>query len=323
MKILVFGAGVIGTTYAWQLSEAGCDVSLLVRKIRQVRYSHSGVNISCTDMRGKKTKNVQTVFRPRTVDRLDPKDAYDLIIVTVRNTQFNDVLPYIAKNSGDSHILFFGHFWNEFSTISKHLPAGRYFFGFPGMAGGGRSDNGINCFLFGNGNTMLGEPDGKQTRRLRDTALIMGKADMRPKISGKIIPWLKTNYVWPAASFGAICKAGSARAFAANNGMIRQSAMAIREGLRVCEKKGVRPSGIFPFVLFYLPAFFVVPFLKRAYRQEMQQAMDGHIKHGFDEMKKQYYDLFHEARRLKIDMPHYNSYEKYILQAEKNRPVHA
>lgn len=32
MRILILGAGVIGTTYAWQLSNAGQDVTLLVRK---------------------------------------------------------------------------------------------------------------------------------------------------------------------------------------------------------------------------------------------------------------------------------------------------
>lgn len=32
MNILIFGAGVIGTTYAWQLSEAGNNVTLLVRE---------------------------------------------------------------------------------------------------------------------------------------------------------------------------------------------------------------------------------------------------------------------------------------------------
>ena len=32
MNILVFGAGVIGTIYAWQLSEAGQNVALLVRR---------------------------------------------------------------------------------------------------------------------------------------------------------------------------------------------------------------------------------------------------------------------------------------------------
>ena len=32
MKILIYGAGVIGCTYGWQLAEAGHDVTLLVRK---------------------------------------------------------------------------------------------------------------------------------------------------------------------------------------------------------------------------------------------------------------------------------------------------
>lgn len=32
MKILIYGAGVVGCTYGWQLSKAGCDVTVLVRK---------------------------------------------------------------------------------------------------------------------------------------------------------------------------------------------------------------------------------------------------------------------------------------------------
>jgi len=35
MNILVFGAGIIGTIYAWQLSEAGQNVALLVRRGRK------------------------------------------------------------------------------------------------------------------------------------------------------------------------------------------------------------------------------------------------------------------------------------------------
>lgn len=32
MKILIYGAGVVGCAYGWQLSKAGCDVTVLVRK---------------------------------------------------------------------------------------------------------------------------------------------------------------------------------------------------------------------------------------------------------------------------------------------------
>jgi len=41
MKILVFGAGVIGISYAWQLSLAGHDVALLVRPGRKQELERS------------------------------------------------------------------------------------------------------------------------------------------------------------------------------------------------------------------------------------------------------------------------------------------
>ena len=46
MKILIYGAGVVGCTYGWQLSKAGCDVAVLVRKEQKelvqkaVSYTH-------------------------------------------------------------------------------------------------------------------------------------------------------------------------------------------------------------------------------------------------------------------------------------------
>jgi ketopantoate reductase len=319
MNILVFGAGVIGTTYAWQLSEAGFRVSLLVRKHRLTRYSHSGVVIKCTDMRGKRKEFVNTVFRPRTVDRIDPSVKYDLIIIAVKNFQLNDVLPYVAKYSGNAHILFMGNLWNEFDRIEKHLPAGRYFFGFPAMAGGGRTDNGVNCLLFKKGNTMLGEPDGKSSKRLLETAEILGQAGLQPKISSAIIPWLKAHYIWPAATFGAVCKAGGARRFSENKALVRLSVCAIREGFKVCRAKGVNPKKIFPYNLFYLPGFLLTPLLKRSYNAELQEVMDGHMKHGFDEMKKQYLDVLNDGKKLGIDMPCWASLEKHILEAEKTR----
>ncbi|MFO7998136.1 MAG: 2-dehydropantoate 2-reductase N-terminal domain-containing protein [Bacteroidales bacterium] len=319
MKILVFGAGVIGTTFAWQISEAGYDVSLLVRKQRLTRYSHSGVTVNCTDMRGKRKEFVKTVFRPKTVDRIDGSIHYDLIIVAVKNFQLNEVVPYIAKFSGNAHVLFMGNLWNEFGLIKKHLPEGRFFFGFPAMTGGGRTDNGINCLLFKKGNTMLGEPGGKTSQRLRDTAEILGMSGLQPKISSNIVHWIKAQSIWPAGTFGALCKSGSARKFSENNNLIRQSVQAIREGFKVCEAQGINPGRIFPFNLFFLPGFLLIPLLKRSYNPEMQEAVDGRMKHGFDEMKKQYLDVLNDGKSLDIDMPIWASFEKFIREAEKKR----
>lgn len=319
MKILIFGAGVIGTTYAWQLSEAGFDVSLFVRKQKMVRFSHSGISISCTDMRGKKKAYTTSVFRPKTIDSLDASKGFDLIIVSVKTYQLDDVVPFLAKNAGKASILFLGNIWGGFDLIQKNLPANSYLFGFPAMAGGGKTDGGIQTTLFKNGNTMLGEPDGKVSQRLKNITEIMGKSGMQPKISGHIIGWLKAHYIWPAATFGAICKAGGVKAFSSNNKLIKQSAIAIREGFRVCKKQQVNPWQLFPYTLFYLPLAMVVPILKRSYNPEMQEVIEGNIRHGFDEMKKQYYDVLNDGNRLAVDMPYWKSFEKHVIAAEKKR----
>ncbi len=319
MKILVFGAGVIGSTYAWQLSEAGYDVMMFIRKHRMVRYSHSGISINCTDLRGKKESFFSTVFRPKTIDRLEPKQAFDLIIVCLKNFQLQDAVPYIAKYSGNAHILFLGTIWHEFKLIEHHIPRARVLYGFPAMAGGGRAENSITCTLFKNGNTMLGGAERKSDRTINDIAMVFGKSGMQPKISFRMKHWIKVHCIWKAASFGAICKAGNAKAFASAYKAVKHSVLAIKEGLIVANREQVRAWTIFPFTLFYLPSFIITFLLKKSYKEEMLEVTERHMKHGFDEMKKQYYDILNDGKKHHINMSYWQSYEAHILKAENTR----
>ena len=52
MKILIYGAGVIGCTYGWQLAEVGHDVTLLVRKEQKQLIDEQGIHIICQDFSG-------------------------------------------------------------------------------------------------------------------------------------------------------------------------------------------------------------------------------------------------------------------------------
>lgn len=318
MKILVFGAGVIGTSYAWQLSEAGYDVSLLVRKHKLVRYSHSGVNISCTDLRKKKNQFVKTVFRPRTTDRLDPNAGYDLIIVSVRSTQISEAIAYIARQAGDASVLCLSSLWDGFDIIQQHLPPHQTFFGYPAIVGGGKSDNGINCLMFKNRHTILGAPNGQSGRRLDDMVRILDKSGLRPKISHHIITWLKAQAAFTAASFGAMSKAGDTNAFTSNFQLTKQLALATREGFRVCMKEKANPLRILPFTLFYLPLFIITPLLKRYFHPDMIRSMEGRMKHGLDEMRKQYADILQSAVDHGVQTPCLGSFEKYIRETEKS-----
>jgi pyruvate/2-oxoglutarate dehydrogenase complex dihydrolipoamide dehydrogenase (E3) component len=49
MKILMLGGEVIGTTYSEQISNAGYDVTLLVRKPNREKIERDGIHIRCKD----------------------------------------------------------------------------------------------------------------------------------------------------------------------------------------------------------------------------------------------------------------------------------
>ena len=60
MKILIVGAGVIGTIYGWQLSEAGHDISILVRESKMDVLAKDGFDVHFTDER-QRPKRVDVV----------------------------------------------------------------------------------------------------------------------------------------------------------------------------------------------------------------------------------------------------------------------
>lgn len=312
MKILIFGAGVIGTTYAWQLQEAGFDVTLFVRKLRMVRYAHSGQAIAYSDMRGSKADHGNTVFRPKVIDTLNPKQGFDLVIISVRSNQWHDAIPYVAKHSGDADIMFLGSMWDEWWLADKHLPRGRHFFAYPDMVIGGHIENGISTYLFGKGNTMIGEPNGKNSKRVQKVSEVLQTAGLQPATYPKMRDYLRTQYVISAILPGLLSKAGGARLFANNRNLLKQYLMVLREGQKVCRKKGAGSVPVFPFNRFFLPGFILTRLMKAHFTEEKQAALDTHMKHGEDEKKKQYETVLKAGRKLKVPMPYWASFEKYL-----------
>ena len=130
MKILILGAGVIGTVYAWQLSEAGHDVSVLVRETKKDVLARDGFEIHYTDERQKPKKIDQVRFLPRVVDDWSSQDRCELIMVCVRAHQLEGLLPKIAERVGNADVLFFQNNWWGDQVISRYLSASQYLFGF-------------------------------------------------------------------------------------------------------------------------------------------------------------------------------------------------
>ena len=318
MKILILGAGVVGTAYAWQLSKAGQDVTLFVRKSRLAELEKNGIRIRYRDERNKQTSPLETVYHPTLNDELNPEAGYELIMVCVRAQQLDDTLPLLAKNIGKANVLFFGNNWWGDERIQKQLPAGQYLFGFSRLVGGWRNNDQIECIFFDTPGlvTMLGEKDGRTTPRLETIVKIFKEANLKPVISHDILGWLAIHYVEFLGVIGGILKAGSTKAFANDPDTIKDAILATREELKTCKARGIDLARAAPLnirLVNSLPIFMLLPLVKSQYQTpSIQQFFEENIAHGREELITQYYDVRAEGQRLKVSTPSFESFEPYF-----------
>ena len=306
MKILVYGAGVIGSTYGWQLAEAGHEITVLVRREQKQQTEKNGIHLICQDFRGGEKKMVDTVFRPCVIDELDAQNDFEYIIVTTNKIQLPDILPALGASAGKAHVLFFQNNWDSFEEIARYLKPEQYFFGFPFMVGGGRDADGIHCVISGMkySHTPVGEINGEVTPRVRKIAQALDEARLKPAMSGQILLWIITHYAAAAGLTAGILSAGSAEKFVNDPVVIRIVIRAIREGFAVCLKKGYNAKMEKANKLYHLPLWISVPIAKKIYGNEALQLMfDGHVSHSPGEVRQMIEDIVTSGAELGVSTP--------------------
>ncbi len=172
MRILVFGAGVIGSLYGALLAEAGYDVSVYARGRRLESLTLDGLLYKSKGKIQKAPVNI--------LSRLEPEDRYDLVFLTVRENQLHAALEELRQNSSPTIVTMV----NSLETYDKWeaiCGAGRIIPGFPG-AGGGFDGNVLDAALTPRliQPTTFGKTDGKE----RELARVLRRA----KIPIQIVP---------------------------------------------------------------------------------------------------------------------------------------
>jgi len=149
LNILIIGAGVIGSTYGWQLLKAGCDITHLVRPETLDEYKTQGMAIRYLDLRGASENRIEEEYHPNFVDKFNPSENYQYIIVAVNGYQLIDILPVLNVRSGNATIVFLQNMrLGDDELISRCLDPAKYIIAYPLKAGGGRQGNIIYLFLF-------------------------------------------------------------------------------------------------------------------------------------------------------------------------------
>lgn len=127
MRILVFGAGVLGCNLTRNLFRAGKEVTLLARGDWAEEIQKNGLRIK------DKFSPKVSVSRIPVVTELVPEDRYDVIFVVVRYTQIDSILDTLRANQ-TKNIVFIG---NDVRTrqIAAALPEKNVLFAFASSAG--------------------------------------------------------------------------------------------------------------------------------------------------------------------------------------------
>ena len=132
MKILVFGAGVLGCNLARNLFRAGKDVTLLARGNWASEIKTNGLKIK------NRFSPCMSVSRIRVATELKPEDSYDVIFAVVRYTQIESILDALRSNR-TKNIVFVGNNIRA-KALAELLPEKNVMFAFALSAGHRESD---------------------------------------------------------------------------------------------------------------------------------------------------------------------------------------
>lgn len=151
MKLLVYGAGVIGSYLAHALCAAGNDVTVLARGSRKAELEQNGLVIR------HHLQKTTTLDRPRIVGGIGA-EPYDIVFAVMQYQQMRDILDDLAAVNSPLVVLVGNNL--SASDMEAHIKAHTVVsktvaFGFQ-TTGGRRENGGMVCVRQGNGKLHCG-----------------------------------------------------------------------------------------------------------------------------------------------------------------------
>jgi 2-dehydropantoate 2-reductase len=302
MKILVYGAGVIGSVYAAFLSGGGHEVEVLARGRRLAEIREHGIRLAAVPSGRRIEAKVEAV------EALDPSQDYDLVLVVVPFDRLAPILPVLADHPSCPTIAFIGNNIGGPEPLTAALGEQRVLMGFPDFGGSLVGDRVRFATRTGSDRNLgltLGELDGRKTARLRHIAEAFGQANVRVEMEPRIDAWLKGHaaLVLPIL-FGLVRHANDSEALARDGATLRQMARAIREGLAVLRAHALPVTPLQLRLILWLPTRATATVLARILASEFAKvAFAGHAAAAGPEFERLWSDFRALAARSGSPVP--------------------
>jgi len=241
LKILIYGAGVIGSTYGGLMAKSGHNVTLYARGRRLGELLNYGLLIQ--NKRDSKPERIGVEI----ISEINKEILYDFVFVTVRKEQIQEALNELTMISSQNFVFMVNNAsgydnWVEKLGYNKVIPA------FPGS--GGKIVDGILYFEIVSRiiqPTTLGELSGQNTFRISELKTILSKSGFYVSKSTNMDAWQKSHVALVAPLAAVIYfDGGDNYTVSRNKAAIRQMNLALKENFRFLKKSGI---GILPFKL--------------------------------------------------------------------------
>ncbi len=316
MKILVYGAGVLGSLYAARFFQSGYDVTLLARGKRYDEITQNGVILEGA------ISGERMVCHVPVCQTLEPEDDYDLIVVLVRADQVAGLLPSLSANRRSKQILFMVNNPGGYSEWSKAVGRERLLLGFAGA--GGTRQNGVVRYHVVSPllqPTTLAELDGRKTERIKDIASVFRIAGFATALCTNMEAWQKTHVAWVSPVANAILAAGGdGRALSQRPDLLRLLVESIHESFAVLRrlKIPVTPSKLKS--LTAMPKWLTRGILKEwSKTSHFDTIATRHTLAAYGEMKLLSQDFQTIARSAKVPTPALDQLHCYMLDWKQSK----
>ncbi len=191
MKILIVGAGIIGSIYGWAFAEAGHEVTHLVRPGRAAQFAE-GIKIDMYDVRKGHKKDFIGHYPIRVTESVSPSDGYELVVIPTKHYQLLETLKQLAPQTGNADYWLLTQNWDGTEAIDSILPSSRYVYG--DTKAGGKFDG--NTLIATIASVDIGQVGGRHDACLDKVIALCNSAQVSVTVQENILHYLWVPHVF-------------------------------------------------------------------------------------------------------------------------------
>lgn len=293
MRILIYGAGVIGSLYAVLLKEAGYDTTIYARGHRLKTLQNQGLLY--------KKNNIIKKVDIKVIDHLQDNDIYDFIFLTVRENQLYQALKELKSNKSKT-ITTMVNTLDNYEKLKSIIRKGRILPVLPG-AGGNITNDILDASLTPRiiQPTTFSEISEKKIKRTEQLSLMFKYAH---------IPFQQVNnmHIWKLCHLGMVVTLADAyyqtenpESVGQDKVVMRKTARQLKDNFNILYKNINTLSPIKMHIFRYLPKSLLTYILSQTFKSSFgEKFMYQHAMKAPDEMRELHRHFYSYIKKWRL-----------------------